>query len=360
MKKTAYILILFFTVISFHSCKNSFVNSKEEKSEKKTFVKHFVPDSSEVLQKIAFGSCSNQLLDQKYWDVIASKYPDLWIWMGDIIYSDTEDMDEHKKEYDKFKRNPYYQKFIGQVPVIGVWDDHDYGVNDGGAAYPKKKESKEQLMDFLDIPSDAKVRKHEGAYNSYEFGKGHRKVKIYLLDNRYFKDSLELDNETANRYKKNMTGTILGKEQWKWLEDEIKNSDASINLFVSGIQVIPDDQFYEKWGDFPNERLKFLRLLEKYKPKNPVILSGDRHLAEISEYTYEDFSENVTEVTSSGLTHSFVGAEERNAYRLGELYDGKNFGMLKITWGGSKVLMKIFIYDISGKLIIEHGIIGEY
>ncbi len=360
MKKTAYILILFFTVYNFYSCKNSFINSKGESGKKQSLVKHFVPDSSEVLQKIAFGSCSNQLLDQKYWNVIASKQPDLWIWMGDIIYSDTEDMDEHKKEYDRFKSNPYYQKFIGQVPVIGIWDDHDYGVNDGGADYPKKKESKEQLMNFLDIPADANVRKHEGAYNGYEFGKGRRKVKIYLLDNRYFKDKLEPDTVTASRYKNNMTGTILGEQQWKWLEQEIKNSDATINIFVSGIQVIPDDHPYEKWGNFPNERLRFLKLLERYKPKNPLILSGDRHLAEISEYTYEDFSANVTEVTSSGLTHSFLGAKERNSYRLGALYDGKNFGMLKITWGGSKVLMKIYIYDISGKQIMEHGIIGDY
>ncbi|HHB52408.1 MAG TPA: alkaline phosphatase family protein [Saprospiraceae bacterium] len=359
MKKIPLSILILIIAFSFHSCKNTIVNKMEKKEEVK-YLKHFVPDSSQVLEKIAFGSCSNQALDQSYWDVIASKNPDLWIWMGDIIYSDTEDMQEHKKQYDKFKHNRYYQKFIGRVPVIGVWDDHDYGVNDGGAGYPKKEESKEELMDFLDIPANASVRKHEGAYNSYEFGQGHRKVKIYLLDNRYFKDKLEPDTVTVNRYIKNLTGSILGEQQWNWLENEIKNSDASINLFVSGIQIIPDDQPFEKWGDFPNERTRFLKLLERYKPKNPVILSGDRHLAEISEYTYLDFSAQVTEVTSSGLTHSYEGADEKNAYRLGELYDGKNFGMLKITWGGSKVLMTIFIYDIGGKQIIEHGIIGDY
>jgi len=52
--------------------------------------------------------------------------------------------------------------------------------------------------------------------------------------------------------------------------------------------------------------------------------------------------------------------EERNAYRLGHLFDEKNFGMIQITWGGSKVLMKIFIYDMNGKRILEHGLIGDY
>ena len=357
--KKIYLVLAILTLVSF-SCKKSIVKSKDKVDVSSTYVKHFRPDTDQVLNYIAFGSCSNQGLDQKYWDVIAKKQPDLWIWMGDAIYSDTEDMDEHQKEFDTMKKNKYYQNFIGQIPVIGTWDDHDYGVNDGGSFYPKKEESKEEFLNFLDIPKDAKVRKHKGVYDTYEYGKGMRKVKIFLLDNRTFKDKLELDTASANRYKPNLTGTVLGEEQWQWLENEIKNSDATVNIFVSGLQIIADDHPYEKWGNFPNERLRFLRLLEKYKVKNPVILSGDRHFAELSEYTYEDFSANVTEITSSGLTHSFEGVNEQNAYRLGEPYDGKNFGILKITWGGSKVLMKIFVFDIGGKKIIEHGLIGDY
>jgi alkaline phosphatase D len=216
------------------------------------------------------------------------------------------------------------------------------------------------FLDFLDVPADAGIRNHDGVYNSFVFGKGVQKVKIYLLDNRYFKDDLEKDINPKNRYVNNNTGTILGEEQWKWLENEIKTNEASINLFVSGLQIIPDDHPYEKWGNFPKERKRFLDLLEKYKPQNPIILSGDRHFAELSEYTYIDFSGNITELTSSGLTHSFSGVNEQNAYRLGELYDGINFGMIKVNWGGSKVLIKLFIYDIKGEMIIEHGIIGEY
>ncbi len=360
--KNKYLMLTFFAVLAL-GCKNALVNSENKKDDDnnaKALVSHFRPDTDQVINYIAFGSCSNQRLEQNYWDIIAKNQPDLWIWMGDAIYSDTEDMKEHQEEYDLMKKNKYYQNFIGQIPVIGIWDDHDYGLNDGGNYYPKKEESKKEFLDFLDIPENAKVRSHQGVYDTYEYGKGLRKVKIFLLDNRTFKDRLEPDNVTANRYKKNLTGTILGDEQWKWLEKEIKYSDATINIFVSGLQIIPDDHPYEKWGNFPNERLRFLRLLEKYKIKNPLILSGDRHFAELSEYTYEDFSANVTEITSSGLTHSYEGVNERNAYRLGQLYDGKNYGLLKITWGGSKVLMKIFINDIKGKNIIEHGIIGDY
>jgi alkaline phosphatase D len=183
---------------------------------------------------------------------------------------------------------------------------------------------------------------------------------LYLLDNRYFRSDIKPNDTPENRYKPNNDGTILGEEQWQWLDNEIKESKASLNIFVSGIQVIPDDQPYEKWGNFPKERQRLLDLIEKYNVKNPLILSGDRHLAELSEYTYQNFKGTITELTTSGLTHSFTGVKEYNAYRLGELYDGKNFGMIKVFWGGSKVMCKLFIFDIDGNQILEHGIIGDY
>ena len=35
----------------------------------------------------------------------------------------------------KMKTKPDYQSFLRRrTKVIGVWDDHDYGVNDGGVA----------------------------------------------------------------------------------------------------------------------------------------------------------------------------------------------------------------------------------
>ncbi|MBK7096453.1 MAG: alkaline phosphatase family protein [Saprospiraceae bacterium] len=355
MKLRYFIIItgLFFLI----SCKNS---AQQNDIIQEPKVSHLKADTGKIIETIVFGSCSKQALDQSYWNVIASKNPDLFIWMGDIIYSDTEDMKEHKKQYNLLKGNQYYSSFISKIPVIGIWDDHDFGVNDGGASYPKRKESKELLLDFLDIAKSDPVRSHEGIFTSYTFGTDMRKIKVYMLDSRYFRSDLIPNDTPENRYKPNNEGTILGKEQWQWLENEIKNSDASINIFISGIQVIPDDQPYEKWGNFPHERKRFLDLIEKYNIKNPLIFSGDRHLAELSEYTYQNFKGTITELTSSGLTHSFEGAQEYNAYRLGELFDGKNFGMIQVTWGGSKVMYKLFVFDIQGKKILEHGIISDY
>jgi len=40
---------------------------------------------------IAFGSGNNQMLENPFWKQLTAQKPDVWIWGGDIIYSDTED-----------------------------------------------------------------------------------------------------------------------------------------------------------------------------------------------------------------------------------------------------------------------------
>ena len=36
--------------------------------------------------------------------------------------------------------------------IIGVWDDHDYGVNDGGGDYEFKNYTRDWFLDFLEEP----------------------------------------------------------------------------------------------------------------------------------------------------------------------------------------------------------------
>ena len=87
---------------------------------------------------IAFGSCDNQKLPNTLWDDIESNNPDVWIWGGDNIYCDTDDMAELQKCYEFKKAQPEYSSFIQNVPVTGTWDDHDYARNDGGEEFEPK------------------------------------------------------------------------------------------------------------------------------------------------------------------------------------------------------------------------------
>ena len=287
-----------------------------------------------LLQTIAVGSCNRQDLPQDIWKSILEKKPELWIWLGDNIYGDTEDMEVLKSKYLLQKTNPEYRNLLQHSQVIGIWDDHDYGVNDGDKNYPFREASKMLMLDFLDIQADNPVRTREGAYQSYTFGPEGKKVKIILLDARYFRDTLQATGvDDGNRYFPNETGDILGEAQWEWLESELTQSDAQIHLIGSGIQMIPEEQFFEKWANFPTARKRLFDLINKTKPALPLLLSGDRHIAELSKLPMDSLPQPIFELTASGMTHTWRNMmEESSQYRVGELVVSKNYGLIKIDW----------------------------
>jgi alkaline phosphatase D len=290
--------------------------------------------STQPLTRIGFGSCSKQDSVQMWQEVVEQK-PQLWIWLGDIIYGDSRDMKVLRAKYDLQKNNPEYQRLLKTCPVIGTWDDHDYGQNDGDKYYSRKRESKEELLRFLDVSANDPVRNHEGVYSSFVYGGGTQKVKVILLDTRAFRDSLTKSKTPGKRYEVNEEGDILGESQWAWLESELKNSDAAINIIGSSIQFISNDHGYEKWGNFPKARRRILDLLARTKVNMPIIISGDRHMADISKMEIPGVSTPLYDFTSSGLTHTWptrAPKTEKNQYRVGNIVVEKNFGMLLIDW----------------------------
>ncbi|GAA5042135.1 hypothetical protein GCM10011506_44650 [Marivirga lumbricoides] len=278
---------------------------------------------------ITFGSCNKQNKPQPLWKDVVKHQPDFFLFLGDNIYGDTEDMKLLEEKYAAQKSQPDYVALQKQTTILGVWDDHDYGKNDAGKEYPNKKESQQLLLDFFDVPAESLRREREGAYSSYQINWNGRKISILLLDARYHRDPLQ---KIDKKYTPNKTGSILGTEQWNWLEKEL--SDTSIDLFIIalGIQFIAEDHNYEKWANFPNERKKLFDLLAARKPQGVLLLSGDRHIAEISSIEWKDLSYPLVDITSSGLTHTWKEAsEEYNQHREGDLIAKLNYGILTIS-----------------------------
>ena len=284
---------------------------------------------SDEITTIAFGSCSDQKRAQPLWDDIIDQRPDVWVWLGDNIYGDSESMDTLRAKYDQQKSNPVYQQLRKSTKIIGVWDDHDYGVNDGGKEYPKRRESQQLMLDFLDVPKTSLLRTQEGGYSSQVYGSKGKKVKIILLDGRYFRDPLKKKDGVNVP---DPSGDMLGDTQWKWLEVQLTNSDADAHVIGCGVQFLPEEHVYEKWANFPTARQRFFDLLTKTKPKGAMLISGDRHIAEISKTRIPGLDYELFDITSSGLTHVSEPHEEANKYRVGEMVAKVNYGFITINW----------------------------
>jgi alkaline phosphatase D len=288
---------------------------------------------------MAFGSCNRQDAPQPLWKPILADRPDLWIWMGDNIYGDSPVMDTLRAKYARQNANPDYQLLKASTPIIGVWDDHDYGINDGDKRFAQKKESRDLMFDFLGMPADAQERNREGGYSAHTYGTGDQQVKVILLVGRFFWVTL---SRLDGQYQVNLTGQMLGDAQWKWLEEELNSSTARVNFIVSGVQFLPTEHVYEKWANFPKEREKLLDLIARSGAQTPVLMSGDRHISEIMKLVDTRFPKGLYEVTASGLTHTWSGiAEEKNSLRVSELVAKLNYGLASFDWAKNELLLEI-------------------
>lgn len=293
---------------------------------------------------LSFGSCNNQNVQNNLWEPILSHHPDLFIWGGDIIYSDTEDMKFMTKNYAKMKSDSAYIHFTKKVPILGTWDDHDYGLNDGGANYKQKDSVQQIFLDFFDVDLDDPRRTQEGIYFTKEFEVEDASIKIIILDTRFFRSDLSKDSTGIKRYIPNDSDsiTMLGERQWQWLEKELSDSKAQFNVIMSSIQLLSFEHGFESWGTMPQEVKKMEDMLSKSKARGIIFLSGDRHIAEISSKDVEGLDYPLIDMTSSGMTHSYDSFKgEPNPYRVTEVVPYKNFGILKFDFDENKVTMEI-------------------
>jgi alkaline phosphatase D len=312
--------------------------------------------SQQPISKIAFGSCSNpRNKDQSIYEGILRCKPDLFVFLGDNIYGDTSDMEVMRRKYRQLGALQGYRKLKKQTQVLATWDDHDYGTNDGGKSYPMRDESKKVFLDFFGEPPDSPRRQRPGIYASYTFGPAGRRVQLILLDTRYFKDDIPRhESKTLPWYSPvdDVGKTLLGEEQWKWLEEQLQ-VEADVRILASSVQILAAEKGMESWGNFPHEQKRLFELLQKTKANHTVAISGDVHFAELSKAmigTYPFY-----DLTSSGMTHATRSWHEaKNSFRVGEAMAELNAGLIEIDW--EKALLSLNVINPRGEKLLEHQV----
>ena len=294
--------------------------------------------------RIAFGSCYDNDEPEPLWGQITRAQPDAWLWLGDNIYADTTDPELIRSLYNEVLRDPGYERLSSNTLVLGTWDDHDYGANDAGKEFSAKEASQKELLDFLGEPEDSPRREQAGVYAAQDLRWGDESVRVILLDTRYHRDAFGSD------------GTVLGQEQWRWLEQQLDDSSAVVNIIASSIQLIPEENPNEQWSRFPSDKQRLLELFANTSARNLIVVSGDRHIAEISEldlgpWTKDDAEpRTLYEITSSSMSRPSKGPtfSEPNRYRVGELFSGINFGTLTLVKESSGDLVQFSVRDDLG------------
>jgi len=245
------------------------------------------------------------------WTSYLNKFLDVNFMIGDNVYADRLDKGIKKTadpaqlwlRYMQTWDRLYFYHSANLSPTYYLWDDHDYGKNDGGAEYKFKKESLDVFWTFHP------AGKLEG---SFEKMKGAGSI-LKAFD----QDFIFVDGRSFREGKK---GSRWGKEQTALVLDKVKKSQAKIIWLIQGDQFFGAYHPFESFEkDHPNDFKKLLSSLKKTK-KKVVFVSGDRHLTEIMKIEKEALGYMTHEITSSGMhAKVFPGSFVRHPNPRGEL-----------------------------------------
>lgn len=322
-----------------------------------------------TITTLGFGSCARQERPQPIWDTINAAHCDAFVLHGDNIYGDSPDPVVLREKYALLAAMPGFAKLRQMTPLFATWDDHDYGINDGGAGFPGAAAAQKEFCDFFKVPAVSPLRTTPGVYDCVTFGPAGKRVQLILLDTRSFRSPLKKDaaNPKVTIPNNDADATILGEAQWAWLERRLREP-AEIRVVISSIQLIANEHGSEKWDNFPKERARFLELLRRTQAKGVVVISGDRHMAEISALTSaEGAPYTLHDLTTSGLNQPVAKESEHkainppkpqpNRYRLHERpYTGSNFGLMRVQWGGTNPAVRLEVCGLTGEVVLFRDI----
>lgn len=313
-------------------------------------------DDEVPLRRILFGSCTKQDRPMPIFKTIVAQRPDLFVFLGDNIYGDTEDMAVLQAKYDKLGANPGFARLREISPVLATWDDHDYGVNDGGADYSQRVDSQRIFLDFWRDPVNSPRRQRPGVYGSHVSGPEGKRVQVILLDTRYFRSPLKKgERRVGGPYlpDDDPQKTMLGEAQWKWLADQLK-VPAELRIIATSIQCVAQDAGQETWSNLPVERRRLLQLISASKASGVLFISGDRHWSELS-VTNDRVPYPIYDLTSSSFNQLHErGTPTENRYRaLPKTYHRENFGAIAVDWEQPDPAIRLEIRDLDGKVQLQ-------
>ncbi|CAM5383347.1 alkaline phosphatase D family protein [Streptomyces griseomycini] len=303
------------------------------------------PHSSGGRLRVALASCQNwqhgyftpyaDMLDQD---------PDVVVFVGDYIYESVPSatgvrrhegagepysLTQYRNRYAQYRSDPDLAAMHANAPFVVTFDDHEVD-NDFAGEVPQ---------DPAKQPHDAFTARLTAAYQAYyehmpvratavpngphirmyrrlEFG---RLARLNVLDTRQYRS----DQATSQEGAQDPSLTMLGAAQKRWLVDGLRHSPARWNLIASQIMMAETDLqvgpgklwFYDAWDGYQAERNALLQ--EFRRVRNPVVLTGDRHLTMVSDLK-ADFADPRSAVVGAefvGTSISSNGDQDQAAFR---------------------------------------------
>ncbi len=222
--------------------------------------------------RLTFGSCARIHVDpnQRIFDAITGSNPSLFLWLGDNIYANSGLPSIIAEEYRRQRDVPSLQPLQRSVPQLAIWDDNDFGENDGGQSFPGKAASLEIFRQYWANPHFG-LPDVPGVFFSYEYGG----IDFFFLDGRYYRDENAIPDGPGK--------TMLGAAQKGWLKESLLLSNAPFKVLVSGGGwSAGKGPTGDGWSAFITERNEIFDFIRDKEIPGVFCLSGDSHVGELN------------------------------------------------------------------------------
>lgn len=281
--------------------------------------------------------------DYSIFESISSQKPDAMLWLGDNTYlrpTDWASRSGYLHRNSHTRALPEMQGLLSSCAHYAIWDDHDFGPNDGSGSWINKEIALETFKMFWPNPSFG-FPDLPGTMSYFNY----IDAEFILLDNRF--------HRTAN-FKKGEKH-IFGEKQVEYLIDMLKNSKAPFKFVVSGGQFLNTAVVYENHSNFPEERAFILKRIKEENIKGVIFLTGDRHHSEVMKMDLGD-GNTIYEFTTSPLVSSpSSNTEELNEFQVeGSVIRERNFSTLNFSGKFGERKLELKYYNAAGKLLFSY------
>jgi alkaline phosphatase D len=219
--------------------------------------------------KLVFGSCFHKigLHNPNLITQILKREPQAMMLLGDIAVDDRQNrINMHRSDYLLRDVSRPWRELASNVPLYASWDDHDYFDDDlGGIPEGYTNENRTTVREVWHQNWNNPKNLNPGIYFNTRIGP----VEVIMLDTRSFRE-----NERRKEY-----GSYLGMEQFNWLKNILKNSEAPFKVISSGTMwsdYITNGK--DSWGTWDIEaREELFDFIETENIPGVLLVSGDRH-----------------------------------------------------------------------------------
>jgi phosphodiesterase/alkaline phosphatase D-like protein len=316
--------------------------------------------------RMAFASCGDfRAANQTAFAAIMAERPLFFLHTGDLHYSDTNSTnpDEYRYNYDNVLGHREQGALFRSMPVVYVWDDHDFSGNDSDSTStgrdPARAVYRERVPHY---PLGA-----AGGTIGQAFTVG--RVRFIITDQRSGSTPATA-RDTASKSK-------LGTAQKAWFKQELIN--ARDNGFPLIVWVCPDPWIGaaipgdDGWPGYTTERTEIANFIRDNRVTNLTLLSGDMHALAFDDGTNSDYATGggapLTVLQAAALTQD--GSIKGGPYSSAVLPGSPHYGILEVyDNGGPSVACRFLgmhategrklthIFSSSSGALKEHAIVN--